>query len=249
MNLHALKWRKVLLGSADNIYQLRTIKLATPDVDELPLDEINRDLHRTFPTDKYYVAHIDRIRNILLWYAYTNTAVPYCQCFSFLAFVLYRVFNENDKRHAMIDTYYCMHKMILIIKPLLPKSATDAQPLKFQQTLESVILLDIMKEDRKLYEQLKNKFLVKAVIANGVSSFFLNWFSFHKCSLLIDYIVDTKASIMFQRLLNFTVAFFLVHRSLFLRLTEDKCLVMLNEKQIFNFYSILWKAKNLDLLL
>ena len=105
MNLYAHTWRHSLLGTSRDIYQLRTIKLTTPNIEELPLDEINRDLERTFPYDSFFPNHVEKIRNVLLWYAYTNTAVPYCQCFSFLSFVMYKTFYQNDKRHAMIDSY------------------------------------------------------------------------------------------------------------------------------------------------
>ena len=134
----------MLLGSSTDIYNLRTIKLSMPNIEELPSGEISRDLGRTFPEETFFQKHIEKIRNVLLWYAHTNTAVPYCQCFAFLAFVLHKNFYENDNRHAMIDTYYSMHRMILIIKPLLPKTPTDGHPLKFAKTLESVILLDII---------------------------------------------------------------------------------------------------------
>jgi len=247
MNLYAHAWRHSLLGTANDIYQLRTIKLTTPDIDELPLEEINRDLQRTFPGDPFFADHIEKIRNTLLWYAYTNTAVPYCQCFSFLSFVMYKAFYHNDERHAMIDTYYCMHKMILVIKPLLPKLSKDSGPLTFAQTLESVILLDIMKEDRKLYLRLKGTPIVKIVIFNGVSCYFLNWFKCEHGAVLLNYIIDRKASTMFQRLLNFTVAFFLVHKSLFMGFGDEKCMELLHEKEIINFYSVLWKSKSLDL--
>ncbi len=248
MNLHAHTWRKMLLGSSTDIFNLRTIKLTMPNVEELPAEEINRDLGRTFPEETFFVKHTNKIRNVLLWYAHTNTAVPYCQCFTFLAFVMYKHFYENDKRHAMIDTYYSMHRMILIIKPLLPKSANDGYPLKFAQTLESVILLDVMREDRLLYDRLKDSVIIKMVILNGFSCYYLNWFSSDYGAVLLTFIIEKKSSMMFQRLLNFTVAFFLVHKSIFLGFTDDRCLEMLHEKELVNFYATLWKAKSLALL-
>ena len=248
MSLYAHAWRRLLLGSPRDIYDLRTIKLPTPNIDELPVEEINRDLRRTFPSDPFFNQHIEKIRNVLLWYAYTNTAVPYCQCFSFLTFVMYKIFYQNDNRHAMIDTYYCMHRLILLLKPLLPKSSKDPRPIGFAQTLESVILLDIMKEDRKLYIRLKGSPIIKIVIFNGFSSYYLNWFTSDDGALLLNYIIDKKASVMFQRLLNFTVAFFLVQKPLFMDFEDDKCLELINEKQIINFYSVLWRAKTLSLL-
>lgn len=248
MNLHAHTWRKMLLGSSTDIYNLRTIKLTIPNIDELPAEEINRDLHRTFPGETFFLKHIDKIRNVLLWYAHTNTAVPYCQSFAFLAFVMYKHYYENDKRHAMIDTYYSMHRMILIIKPLLPKTPSDDYPLKFAQTLESVILLDLMREDRTLYNRLKGSPIIKIVIFSGFSCFYLNWFCSDHGAVLLTFLVNNKSSMMFQRLLNFTVAFFLVHKSLFMGFTDDRCLAMLHEKEIVNFYATLWKAKSLMLL-
>ena len=222
------------------------MKLTYPEYKDLPVDEIDRDLKRTYPLELFFTTEIDKIRNVLLWYAYTNTAVPYCQCFSFISFELYRCFYEGDKRHAMIDTYYALHKIILLIKPLLPMSARDNGPLKFAGVLRSVILLDVMKHDRRLYNRLKNTDIIKFVIFSGFSSLYLNWFSSQNGVILLDYIINEKASTMFQRILNFTVAFFLVNSPMFLAFTDDRCLEVMHEKELFNFYSILWKAKNLD---
>ena len=103
MNLIAHRWRRCLLGTNEDVYRLRTIKLTTPIMESLPVDEIDRDLKRTFPLDEFFTKHTDEIRNVLLWYAWTNPSVGYCQCFSFIAFIMFKVFYENDPPHAMID--------------------------------------------------------------------------------------------------------------------------------------------------
>lgn len=222
------------------------MKLSTPDLDQIDMDEIDRDLTRTFPLEMFFTEHIDKIHNVLLWYAWTNPSVPYCQSFSFLAFVVYRRFYENDKRHAMIDTYYSIHKLILLIKPLLPKSSTDYGPLMFTTTLQGVLLLDIMKHDRALYARLKGSEIPKFIILSGFTSFYLNWFDSTEGIALLDYLIDKKASTMFQRLINFTVAFFLVQKSVLMTFNEEKCLELLREKHMLHFYSILWRAKSLS---
>ena len=138
-----------------------------------------------------------------------------------------------------------MHKMILLLKPLLPKTVHDTRPLKFAQTLESVILLDIMKHDRKLFVRLKRSPLIKYIIFSGFSCYYLNWFNSSDGTVLLNFIIVNKASNMFQRLLLFTVAFFLVNKAMFFGFDDDTCLEMLHEKHLLNFYLILWKAKNL----
>lgn len=249
MNLYGNRWRNCLLGDSDAIFQLRTIKLDNPKIEDLPVEEIDRDLNRTFPKEPFFTDNIEKIRNVLLWYAYTNPSVPYCQCFSYLCFILYKCFYENDKKHCMIDSFYCMHKMVLLLKPLLPKTVNDEGPLKFAQTLESVILLDTMKYDRKLFVRLKGSPIIKFIIFSGFSCYYLNWFNSNDGTMLLNYIIDTKASNMFQRLLNFTVAFLLVNKSMFFGFDDEICLEMLHEKHLINFYSILWKAKSLVELL
>ena len=233
------------MGSAKDIYELRTIKLSPPVFEDLPVDEIDRDLKRTFPLEMFYTHQIDKIRNVLLWYAFTNPAVPYCQCFSFISFVMYRCFYEGDKRHAMIDTYYGLHKIILLIKPLLPMSDKDGGPLKFAGVLRSVLLLDIMKHSRKLYNRLKKSMVIKFIILSGFSSLYLNWFSSDDGLLLLDYIICEKASTMFQRLINFTLALFLVNKQMFLAFEDMTCLEMLRERDMLNFHATLFLAKHL----
>lgn len=245
MTLQSHRWRRCLMGTAKDIYELRTIKLSPPVFEDLPVDEIDRDLKRTFPLEMFYTHQIDKIRNVLLWYAFTNPAVPYCQCFSFISFVMYRCFYEGDKRHAMIDTYYGLHKIILLIKPLLPMSDKDGGPLKFAGVLRSVLLLDVMKHSRKLYNRLKQSMVIKFIILSGFSSLYLNWFPSDDGLLLLDYIICEKASTMFQRLINFTVAIFLVNKQLFLGFDDMICLEMLREKELLNFHATLFLAKHL----
>ena len=247
MNLIAHRWRRCLLGTNEDVYRLRTIKLTTPIMESLPVDEIDRDLKRTFPLDDFFTKHIDEIRNVLLWYAWTNPSVSYCQCFSFIAFIMFKVFYENDPRHAMIDTYYALHKIILLIKPLIPKHSKDVRPLGFVKTLRSSILLDIMSCDRALYHRLKNTEIINYMILSGVPSLYLNWFTSKESTVLLDYIITDNASTMFRRIMNFLVARVLVHKSIFLSFDDDRCLEILSSRSMINFWAILWKARALNL--
>ena len=119
----------------------------------------------------------------------------------FIAFVVYRVFHHNDRRHAMIDTYYSIHKLILLVKPLLPKDSNDASPLEYVDALTASVLLDVLKHDHALYDALKTKDVVKITILKGVSTLFLNWFSRSQGIDLLDFIVHTTKGCVPSKLL------------------------------------------------
>ena len=247
MDLKAHRWRRCLLGGVDDIYRLRTFDLATPKLDELPISEIDRDMLRTFPTETFFGDHVAELRNVLMWYAWTNKGLSYCQCFSFIAFAVYRVFHHNDRRHAMIDTYYSIHKLILLVKPLLPKDSNDASPLEYVDALTASVLLDVVKHDHALYDALKTKDVIKITILTGVSTLFLNWFSSSQGIDLLDFIVHADTTVMFDRVMKFLVAFFIVNREYFLHFEGEKLFELMTEKQLYApFYSMLWRAKALS---
>lgn len=247
MNVLGTKWRHILLGSTNDIRELREIHMSDPDVDCLPVDEIDRDLTRTFPNTEFFTQHINDLRNILLWYAWTNQGYGYCQNFSFLSFVVYKVMHASDPNHAMIDTYYCMHRLVLIIKPMLPMSSQDDAPLHFIDCLRSVVVLDIMSLDYELFEHLKGREVVKYIIMKGFSTMFLNWFCLDECVHLLDFVIDEKNSTMFQRLISFLTAFLLVNREYFLHFDDAKVLELMTEKQLYvKFWAILMQARALE---
>ena len=81
--------------------------------------------------------------------------MSYCQSFSYLTYVLYHVYFHDDAFHAMVDTYYSMHKLILVVRPLLPKHKHDEGPLLYMERLENLILNELNFYDKRLFDSVK----------------------------------------------------------------------------------------------
>lgn len=245
VELYGHTFRRRLLGSNRDIFSLRSIRLPAPVTKSDVEDEIIRDLKRTYPREEFFEDHLDKIKNVLLWYSWTNKCRGYCQCYSFIAFALYHVYFLNDPNHCMIDTYYSLHKIVLVINPLLPRDSTDSSPIEFATSLKSAVLLDVMEHDRLLFNKLKDTNIIFYLIVRGFSTLYLNWFSLSEGIELLNFLIVKKASDMFQRIISFLVAFLLVNKEFFIHFDEERALLMLNERHLYSFTTILWKAKAL----
>lgn len=245
VELYGHSFRRRLLGTNKDIFSLRSIRLPEPVTKSEVEEEIIRDLRRTYPTEKFFSHHFDKIKNVLLWYSWTNKCRGYCQCFSFIAFALYRVYFLNDPNHCMIDTYYSLHKIVLVINPLLPRDANDSSPLQFTESLKATVLLDVMQHDHVLFEKLKNTNVLFYLITRGFSTLYLNWFTLDEGIELLNFLIVKNSTHMFHRLIHFLVAFLLVNKEYFIHFDEERALLMLNETHLYNFNTILWKAKSL----
>lgn len=244
--MNANYWRECLMGSKENIRSLREMMLTEPDISQLSteISEINRDLDRTFPQDdKIFDSNAKkRIRNVLLWYSWSNPGLSYCQSYSFIAFVLYHVFNTDDAKHSMIDTYYSLYRLLLCVRPALPKSSVDDGPLQFYKHLENHLLVLLINEDRELYTCVKDTMILQHILLRGFSTYCLNWFVLEDCIRLMNFVVDNKVERIFQKLMIFLVSFLVVNRGYFIHFSEMTCLEFIAEKHLFCFDQIYWKA-------
>jgi hypothetical protein len=240
--MRASTWRNALLG---NVNELRSRMLQTPNIELLPIDEISRDLNRTFPHDKWFNEHHIRIRNVLLWYAWTNPGLSYCQAFSFIAFSLYNVFHKDDPKHSMVDTYYAMHKLITIVRPIYPLNSGDSSPLSFAMALRSLIHLNLLTEDKELANRVMEHDIVHIYIANGVPTLFTNWFDLNSGHIVLGYIIDVNKEKMFNNVINFLTGFILAYKPIYMSFDTENLLVYVRHKQIFAVGKIIAAAKRL----
>ena len=233
--MSATTWKLKLIGK-------RTSPLSSkPNKSILPVHEIDNDLNRTYPKETWFAPHKTRIRNILLWHAWTNRAVSYAQPFSFIAFTLYYVFHQNDPKTSMAATYYSLHRLVSVVAPLIPISSSDGGPVKFIKNLNSLIRINILNFDPVLNSSITPE-IMNYVILSGMPTLFTNWFGLHKSVLILDFIIDKNKEVMFSRLGNFIVAMFSTYRPIFVYLQWYDVLPL---KRIFSAESIIACARNL----
>lgn len=234
-HMSADSWKKKLIGK-------RTSPLSSkPTGYELPVCEIDKDLTRTFPRETWFLSHKNRIRNILLWHAWTNRAISYAQPLSFIAFTLYYVFHQNDPKTSMVATYYSLHRLVSVVSPLFPTGPYDGGPVKFIKNIDCLVRINILNFDRVLNSSITPE-IMNYVILNGMPTLFTNWFGLHKGVLVLDFIIDKNKEVMFSRLIKFTVAIFLTYRPLFVHLEWYDVVPL---KRIFSAESIIACARNL----
>ena len=189
---------------------------------------------------------MNEVRNILLWYSYTNVCVSYCQSFSYLTYVLYHVYFHDDAFHAMVDTYYSMHKLILVVRPLLPKHKDDEGPLLYMERLENLILNELNCYDKRLFDSVKKNQVLRHLILQGFSSFYLNWFSFKNGKRLLNFFISKDSKVIFHRMIMFMVSFFIVNREYFIHFDELTCMDFISRKHLFRFDSLFYQVSLLN---
>ena len=242
--MQATRWRSILMGDVND---LRSRVLASPDIEALPLDEIERDITRTFPSDKWFKEHHDRIRNVLLWYAWTHPGISYCQAFSFLAFSLYKMYHVNDPRHSMVDTYYSMHTLISLVRPMFPLNSKDNKPAEFAKAFQSLVHINLLVVDHDLAEKVLDHDIVKIYVLNGVPTLFTNWFSVEEGHQIIEFILDNSKERMFSNIVNFVSAFILAYREIYMHFATEDLMLYVHTKNVFHVAKIIAVAKCIDI--
>lgn len=240
--MQATRWRSILMGDVND---LRSRLLASPDIEALPLDEIERDIARTFP-DKWFKEHHDRIRNVLLWYAWTHPGVSYCQAFSFLAFSLYKMFHMDDPRHSMVDTYYSMHTLISLVRPIFPLNSEDIKPVEFTRAFQSLVHINLLVVDHVLAEKVFEHNIVQFYVLNGVPTLFTNWFSVEEGHQIIEFLLDEQKERMFSNIVNFVSAFILAYREIYMHFTTENLMLYVRQKNVFQVPKIIAVARCID---
>jgi hypothetical protein len=236
--MSAVTWKSKLIGKWPSPL------LSTPKHSMLPVSEIDRDLPRTFPKESWFVSHRGRIRNVLLWHAWTNRALSYAQPFSFIAFTLYHVFHENNKETSMVTTYYALHRLVSVVRPLYPQDDKDGRPIKFMQTVHCLVRINLLERDPILNARVTPD-QMNYVILSGMPTFFTNWFNLPDGVLVLDYVIDESKEIMFSRLIDFIIALFITYRPIFIHLDEWDVLSLIASMKIFSAKTIIARAKRL----
>lgn len=246
--VEATRWRVHLLGTKREVEKLRLVEMTVPRIEEIAyeLEEINKDLPRTYPSVLFFRKKRKELRNILLWYSYTNVCVSYCQSFSYLTYVLYHVYFHDDSHHAMVDTYYSMHKLILVVRPMLPKHKDDEGPLMYMERLENLILNELNSYDKRLFQSVKKNQVLRHLIIQGFSSFYLNWFSFQNGKRLLNFFINKDSKVIFHRMIMFMVSFFIVNREYFIHFDELTCMDFISRKHLFRFDSVFYQVNLLN---
>jgi hypothetical protein len=207
--------------------------------------EIRKDLHRTYPREKWFRPHKKRILNILLWLSSSDEKFSYAQPFSFLAFTIYYVFHNTNESDSMVLTYHALRRIITVVSPTCPTDAGDTKPLIFHESLKSLVRMKLLHIDAGLNDSISGTML-DLIILNGVPTLFTNWFDIHGSVHVLDYIIDEDCVTMFSNMVHFLISLFLTQEVVFTSgfNNEDICCLIMS-KTIFDPYTVVSRAKSL----
>jgi len=235
MNLQ--KWGKALLHRTT----LRNDFLLAPGTPYV--DEIGRDLDRTFPKCKWFLPHRPQLLELLNTYAYVNSGMGYCQGMNFVLFVLYKKFYVDSVKDARIRTYYAFHRLINVIRPVYPLNSKDTRPLQFSSKIASFVCILVSKHSIKLKRPLKH--IVCIIINQTLPALFLNKYNVEDATLILDYIINKDDKVMFRKILSILVAIVLRFESVFVHLDECQILQIINIREYYEVNKILSISKRI----
>lgn len=237
--MRAIKWRRKLMGTIDLITELRKTNLIVPT--ELPpdYDVMMSDMTRTYPETDWYNDHLKEIRMVLVCYATTNPSIGYAQGMCFIVFALYRVYYEDNPKHAVIDTFYSLHTIMRYTHPLYPRDDRDTDVLRFIEAASGLIRLNIITKHNRLALKMRGNEFIKLLLIKTGPALFANWFSYDDILIVWDYIFQD----IFKNLLNFVTAMIVSHENIYLHMNYEKTLHIISEKSFYRAASLVSSAR------
>jgi len=247
--MSAVEWRLKLILMPNRNSKINTNSHGTKGWErssqmKMVADEINKDLLRVFPNEVWFIPHLPRIRNVLMWYARYDTSLSYAQPMAFVAFTLYYVFHKHNELDSMAATYNALKRLIEIVRPAYPISVSDPQPLLFNTHIKKIVSVKVLKIDTRFKHILRSD-TMDIVLLSGVSTFFTNWFDIQNSVKVLDYIIHSNKTTMFTRLVNFIVAIFIANDTMFLNLSIENSCALLTSRSILSAEKIISHAKTL----
>ena len=172
--MRASKWRAALIGDLELINKLRQTPVVLPD-EVRDQNDINNDLTRTFPTESWFLDHLEDLRTILMVYADTTRTIGYAQGMCFIVFVLYYVYYQDCPKHVINDCIFSLHGIIGNIAPLYPRDDEDADIGRWLDSVSSTIRLKLLYRVPKLAVALRNTMFIKLMIIKTGPAMFASY--------------------------------------------------------------------------
>lgn len=226
----AQTWRNYLLGSANTIHFLREYSVGIQSVSKY-YDDIHNDIKRTYPSYDFFNDHIGDLSEILNSYAYVNTGMGYAQGMAFIAFILFKIYYEDDPIYATEDTFYSLHNIIQVIRPAYPLNERDKIVLKFNENIASSVILIISKKNKELAIKVKELDIMGIFITQNIPSLFGTKFNIEDTCILWDFIINNnKHYDMFHRILCILAGMILSIKPVILTMSYESVLSIMQNR-------------------
>lgn len=234
-------WRNCLLGSPYTIHFIREYTINIGKISKHN-DDILKDIKRTYPMNAFFNDHIEKLSNILNTYAYVNNGMGYAQGMAFLAFVLFKVYHEDDPLYAAEDTFYSLHNIIQVIRPAYPLNDKDKSAVNFNDHMSSSVALLIGKKNKPLALKLKEMDLIKIFIYQHIPCLFANRYKVEDCCILWDFIIRPESKEMFHRILCIVAGMIMTVEPVVMNMSFDSILGIMQHNSTYNVRRVITKA-------
>lgn len=239
--MRASKWRAALIGDLELIHKLRQTPVIPPD-EVRDQNDINNDLTRTFPTESWFLDHLEDLRTILMVYADTTPTIGYAQGMCFIVFVLYYVYYQDCPKHVINDCIFSLHGIMGKIAPLYPRDDEDLDIGRWLDSVSSTIRLKLLYRVPKLAVALRNTMFIKLMIIKTGPAMFANWFSLQDVLLIWDYILKPG---MFENFINVFCALMMHNGDIYMNFDTEKILQLTSVKSFYRVSSVVSYAHSL----
>ncbi len=241
----AIRWRKRLMGSSDDIHRLRKCNIGITKVSSYSND-IEKDLQRTFPSDMFFTEHISTLSDILNTYAHVNKGMGYAQGMAFMVFVLYKVYYNDDQKNAMYDTYFSFHTLVHFIRPCYPLDADDGDTMTFLSNVEKSILLILAIEYPRIVENVKGTCILQLCLLRNIPSLFGVSFEFEEIIVIWDFLLHKSSNYsVFHRIVCIVAAIVISMKEIIISMDVDATLSLMHSGYIYKLSYILYLATTL----
>jgi hypothetical protein len=213
MTSRAQKWRLKLCPNSP--YRSIDLKLSPYD------KQIKLDIVRTYPQNKWFFAHREKLRYILNTFSILNSGFGYTQGLNFLCYTLYYVYYNDNAKHVDMDTLYSLQTLVHVVLPLYPVDKNDTCALKRIRQFTNLICFKCYEIENKLHFLLDLEYepFMISLVSHLVPTFFASVFPLEQTICIWDILFqkDSLKNIL-QGLVEMIVGSITYHKNIFIYL-------------------------------
>lgn len=187
-------------------------------------EQIRLDICRTFPENEWFNPHHETLIGILNAFCLVNEGLGYPQGLNFLVFPLFYVYQNDNEKTAVENTFYSLHGILRFVLPTYPLNAKDTNVLKKIEAIANLVCYECYEKEAELailLEDPHKQFMV-SIVCNVIPTLYANVFDLQDLLILWDGFFSTPKSSMFQKVVGVLVKVILFHKNVFIHLSPDK---------------------------
>lgn len=184
------------------------------------LAQITMDITRTFPKERWFDPHRDKLVSLLNTFASINPGIGYTQGMNYLIFPLWKVYYESTPEWAVEDTLCSMQSIMHMTLRAYPNHVSSSQ-LPYLKTLAGIIRLRCITLEPAMIVLFEDSYMpfLTSVISMTIPTLFAAALRVDHVMILWDQLfsASTKRR-MFNRAIDTLVCLLVHHKNIFIHL-------------------------------